>query len=72
MVKNFEALVSLCDEELRHREYLGSYYARLISCWEKIQTWLAEQNLTEFREEVGNKYLEEIYGTHLLPLKSSV
>lgn len=72
MVKNFEALVSLCDEELRHREYLGFYYARLISCWEKIQTWLAEQNLTEFSEEVGNKYLEEIYGTHLLPLKSSV
>jgi hypothetical protein len=54
MVKNFEVLVTLCDEELRHREYLGSYYARLISYWEKIRAWLAEQNLTEFSEEVGN------------------
>ena len=62
MVKNFEVLVTLCDEELRHREYLGSYYARLISYWEKIRAWLAEQNLTEFSEEVGNFLLKyEVY-----------
>ncbi len=72
MVKDFETLVALCDEELHHREYLGSYYARLLSHWEKLRAWLTEQNITEFTEEVGNKYLEVVYGTHLLPVRSSI
>lgn len=72
MVKDFETLVSLCDEELRHREYLGSYYARIVSYWEKLRGWLREQNITEFSEEVGNNYLDSVYGTHLLPRKSPV
>ena len=45
MVKRFETLVSLCDEELRHREYLGSYYARILSHWEKLQIWLDKQGI---------------------------
>ena len=72
MVKSFEALVSLCDEELRHREYLGSYYARILSHWEKLRIWLDEQGVKEFNEEFGNQYLESVYGTHLLPPKSPV
>ena len=70
MVKRFETLVSLCDEELRHREYLGSYYARILSHWEKLQIWLDKQGITEFSEEIGSKYLESVYGTHLLPPNS--
>ena len=72
MVKDFEILVSLCDEELRHREYLGDYYARLIEHWDKLRIWMAANGLTEFSEEVGNKYLKEVYGTHLLPIKSPI
>lgn len=71
MVRNFEALVSLCDEELRHREYAGHYYDRLTSLWNELRLWLSEHDITEFSEEVGNRYLEEVYGTHLLPKKSS-
>ena len=70
MVKSFDTLVSYCDEELRHREYLGSYYSRIISHWEKLRVWLDERGITEFSEEVGNRYLESVYGTHLLPPKS--
>ena len=66
MVRNFEALVSLCDEELRHREYAGHYYDRLTSLWNELRLWLSEHDITEFSEEVGNRYLEEVYGTHLL------
>ena len=72
MVTNFETLVNLCDEEIRHREYLGSYYARIVSRWDKLRVWMQEKNLVEFSEEIGNKYLETIYGTHLLPPKSSM
>ena len=70
MVSNFETLVTLCDEELRHREYLGSYYARILSHWEKLRIWLDKQGITEFSEEIGSRYLESVYGTHLLPHRS--
>ncbi len=72
MVKNFETLVALCEEELRHREYIGSYYARLISYWDELRSWMDRQGITEFDEDVGNRYLDEIFGTHLLPEKSKV
>ena len=72
MVKNFEALVSLCNEELCQREYLGSYYARIVSHWEKLRARLEAKNITEFSEEIGNDYLKSVYGTHLLPPKSPI
>ena len=72
MVKSFNTLVALCDEELRQREYHGAYYARLVAYWDKMRVWLADQKITEFSEEVGNRYLDHVYGTHLLPEKSSV
>ena len=72
MVRNIETLVSLCDEELRHREYAGHYYDRLTSLWYALRLWMSEHDITEFSEEVGNRYLEDVYGTHLLPKKSSV
>lgn len=71
MVKDFETLVQLCDEEIRHREYLGSYYAHIVSRWDNLRIWMQEKGLTEFNEAIGNEYLEFIYGTHLLPYKSS-
>lgn len=72
MVKDFEALVALCEEELRHREYMGSYYARILSYWEKLRTWIGEQGIMEFNEDVGNRYLKSVYGAHLLPPKPPI
>lgn len=72
MVTDFETLAALCDEELRHREYLLTYYDRLSSHWERLRSWLSERSITEFSEDLGNRYLEELYGTHLLPRKSAV
>lgn len=72
MVKNIEELVKLCDEELRHREYTKSYYCRLLTSWDKLIEWMSSNEITEFTEEVANKYLEHVYGTHLLPPKSPV
>lgn len=61
MVEIFETLVALCDEELCHREYLGSYYARLIAHQDKLRTWMKGKELKEFSEEIGDKYLESVY-----------
>jgi site-specific recombinase XerD len=70
MVTDFEELVALCDEELRHREYESQYYFRITEHWNCLRTWLSENEITEFSEEIGNRYCDEMYGTHLMPRRS--
>ena len=70
MVTNFEELVSLCDEELRHREYESKYYVRITEQWDCLRKWLSEKNIQEFNEEIGNRYCDEMFGTHLMPRRS--
>lgn len=67
MVTDFEKLVSLCDEELQHREYESKYYFRILEQWDCLRKWLSERNITEFSEEIGNRYCDETFGTHLMP-----
>lgn len=67
MVTDFEELVALCDEELRHREYCENYYERIVLSWNNLRVWLENQKLSSFSEEVGNKYCDEVFGTHLMP-----
>lgn len=70
MVTDFEELVALCDEELRHREYESKYYFRITEQWDCLRKWLSEKGITEFSEEIGNRYCDEMYGTHLMPRRS--
>ncbi len=67
MVTDFEELVALCDEELRHREYHTGYYERIIVSWNNLRLWMENHQLSSFSEEVGNRYCDEILGTHLMP-----
>ena len=67
MVTDFEELVTLCDEELQHREYESNYYFRIKKQWDCLRKWMLENNLTEFNEEIGNRYCDEVFGTHLMP-----
>jgi len=67
MVTNFEKLVSLCDEELRHREYESKYYFRIIEQWNSLRKWLETKGIEEFSEDIGNQYCDEVFGTHLMP-----
>ena len=67
MVTDFEQLVALCDEELRHREYESNYYVRITDQWNSIRSWLKEKGIAEFSEEIGNTYCDETFGTHLMP-----
>lgn len=70
MVTEFEELVTLCDEELRHREYKSKYYFRITEQWDRLRKWLSENGITEFNEEIGNRYCDEMFGTHLMPRRS--
>ena len=77
MVTNFEELVSLCDEELRHREYESKYYVRITEQWDCLRKWLSEKNIQEFNEEIGNRYCDEMLerilclGDHLRGLEKN-
>ena len=70
MVTDFEELVTLCDEELRHREYESNYYFRITEQWECLRRWMCEKKFTEFNEEIGNRYCDEMFGTHLMPKRA--
>lgn len=70
MVTDFEKLVALCDEELRHREYESNYYDRIVKQWDSLRNWLREKGISEFNEAVGNSYCDERFGTHLMPRRS--
>lgn len=70
MVTDFEELVALCDEELRHREYESKYYVRITEQWDCLRKWLNEKNISEFNQEIGNCYCDEMFGTHLMPRRS--
>ena len=71
MITDFEELIVLCDEELRSREYRSSYYEQIIVTWEHLRSWMKNQKLTSFSEEVGTRYCDEIFGTHLMPKGAS-
>lgn len=70
MVTDFEKLVHLCDEELRHREYVSDYYDRISGYWDSLRKWMAEKGMADFNEDIGRQYCDEILGTHLLPRKA--
>lgn len=66
MVKNFEKLVLLCNEELIHREYKTDYCIKIREEWNKLRHWLQNKKITEFSEELGKEYCDETFGTHLM------
>lgn len=67
MVTDFEELVALCDEELQHREYQSNYYARITEQWDALRKWLKCKKISEFNEDIGKWYCDEVFGTHLMP-----
>lgn len=70
MVTDFEKLVSLCDEELKSREYHDKYYERITRNWNNLRLWMQNQHMKNFSEEVGNRYCDEMFGTHLMPRRA--
>lgn len=72
MVTDFEELVKLCDEELRHREYEYNYYVRITKQWDCLRKWLREKKISVFNEEIGHCYCDEVFGTHIMPRKAPV
>lgn len=66
MVTDFLTILGLCDDELRQREYKSDHYERLRAGWYELAEWMRHHNYTEFSQEVGYAYCDEIFGSHLL------
>lgn len=71
MITDFEELICLCDEELRLREYRFTYCRRIRSSWDNLRSWMNNHKLSNFSEEVGIRYCDETFGTHLMPKGAS-
>lgn len=56
--------VQRCLEE---RDYSSSYIQRAIKEWKKLKSWCSKKDRRHFSSEVCYRYLDEIYGFHILP-----
>ena len=69
MVKDIDTLISMCDEELRLREYNQKYYERIVQQWNDLRLWMKENDTDEFDKTVANRYLDEKFGSHIIITK---
>ena len=65
MITDFQTLLSLCDEELNHREYAAIHHGKITAAWENLTKWMGSNNYSDFLEEIGFRFCDEILGTHL-------
>lgn len=66
MITDFKTLISVCEEELRNREYAVAYHGKIKAEWEKLTTWMKSHNYTGFSETIGFQYCDEVFGTHII------
>ena len=66
MVINFKKLVNLCEDELTSREYAWHHHNKISCEWQKLSQWMTEHRYSDFNEEIGFKYCDETFGTHIL------
>lgn len=65
MVIDFKQLVNLCEDELTSREYTWDSHNKISCEWEWLLKWLNEYGYSSFNEEIGLKYCDETFGTHI-------
>ena len=53
LITDFKELVAACKEEVEERQYNSVYLSRLQAGWERIQTWMDVQELTQYSRDVG-------------------
>lgn len=66
MITNLETLLSLCEEELKSREYAAQHHRKITLEWEKLAEWMKLHNYVDFSEAVGFQYCDEIFGAHII------
>ena len=65
MITDFKELVVACKEEAEERQYNSVYLSRLQAGWERIQTWMDVQGLTQYSRDVGIRFCSEELGGYL-------
>ena len=65
MITDFKELVNACKQEVEERQYNSVYLSRLQAGWDRIQTWMDVQGLTEYSRDVGIRFCSEELGGYL-------
>jgi site-specific recombinase XerD len=66
MVIDFKELVNLCEDELISREYTWHTHNKISCEWKLLLHWMTERGYSGFNEEIGLKYCDETFRTHIL------
>lgn len=66
MIKNYNVLVKLCEDEIKQREYRIDYYSKIVKYWNELSKWMIEHNFENFSSDLGFRYCDEVIGSHLI------
>ena len=66
MITDFKELVNSCEDELTSREYAWHHHNKISCEWERLSQWMTKHGYSDFNGEIGFKYCDETFGTHIL------
>lgn len=66
MEQNISLLIDLCTQELNYRGYSTLRKGLFADAWANLISWMEKQGYTNFNENIGFKYCNEAFGSHVL------
>ena len=62
MITDFSTLLRYCDDELYT---VKDITVKTKNSWDSLSEWMGKNNYTEFNQEIGYTYCNEVFGSHL-------
>lgn len=66
MITDLELLIEASKQELHDREYHAHLANKIATEWEAIYKWFQQHEFTEFNQDVGYQYCDEVIGSHII------
>ena len=60
MITDIQQLINACEQELHDREYHAHHADFITNEWKGISQWCQKKNYTEFSQDIGFQYCDEI------------
>ena len=66
MITDIQQLINACEQELHDREYHAHHSDLITNEWKGISQWFQKKNYTEFSQDIGLQYSDEMIGAHII------
>lgn len=66
MITDIQQLINACEQELHDREYHAHHADFITNEWKGISQWCQKKNYTEFSQDIGFQYCDEMIGAHII------